>query len=157
MVLPMAAIVLAAGPFYFAGMTLTLRKARWFGTRLLPLGLPIICAIVVINVPHFWQTALFTLLALPVTAAAAWQAYCTAGVCDRGGGSSLALGVMIYAGAIGIGCLVVAMLDAFQSSTSWHEQRVDRDGNVLRITWTLDGRERTTIVTDVEGHVIPEY
>src|SRR5262249_34714086 len=104
-----------------------------------------------------WQTALFTLLALPVTAAAAWQAYCTAGVCDRGGGASLALGVMVLARAVWIGGLVVAMVGALSSSTSLHEPRLDPAGNVLRITWTLDGRDRTTIVTDVEGHVIPEY
>src|SRR5258708_15260507 len=37
MVLPLAANVLVAGPFYFAAMALTLRQARWFGSRLLPI------------------------------------------------------------------------------------------------------------------------
>jgi hypothetical protein len=97
MVLPMTADVLAAGPFYFAGIVLTLRKARWFGTRLLPLGLPIICAVITVNIPQFWQALLFTLLTLPVSLAAAWQVYSTAGACDRGGASRFSLGVSIYA------------------------------------------------------------
>jgi hypothetical protein len=157
MVLPLIADVLNAGPFYFVGMVITLRKARWFGTRLLPLGLAIGSTLAVRFAPEFWQALVFEVAAMAIGALAAWNVFSSAGTADLSGVSSLALGTMIFAGALGIGCFLVGILGVFQTKTVWHDLRVDRDGNVLNITWTLEGRERTCSVTDAEGHSLPEY
>ena len=37
--LPLIADLVNVGPFYFAGIVLGMRKARWFGSRVLPFGL----------------------------------------------------------------------------------------------------------------------
>jgi hypothetical protein len=157
MLLPVLATAMAAGPFYFAGIVLTQRQARWFGTRLLPLGMAIACAAAVFLAPQFWQTAIITLAGTAIGALAGWHVFSTAGACDRPGAPNFALGAMIYMGALGIGFLLVAMVTIFQSRAIWRDLRVDRDGNVLRIRWTLESGRRTCVVTDVNDRPLPEY
>ena len=76
-----------------------------------------------------------------IGALAAWDVFATAGAVNNRGIPNIAPGTMIYAGVLGLGCFLVAFLGIFQTKTVWRDQRVDRDGNVLRITWTLEGRE----------------
>ena len=42
MLLPVLADIVNAGSFYFAAMVITLRRARWYGSRLLPAGLALL-------------------------------------------------------------------------------------------------------------------
>jgi hypothetical protein len=158
MVLPVAADVLVAAPFYFAGMIVTLRKARWFGSRLLPVGLAIGVVIAVMSAPEFWQAAILGLCGTVIAALAAWNVFSTAGACDAPGGAPRpALGMTIFAGALGIGSFLVAFMGIFQTAAVWHDQRVDRDGNLLQVTWTIENDERSCVVTDAQGHPLPEY
>ena len=39
----------------------------------------------------------------------------------------------------------------------WNGIRLDRDGNVLRIYWTLTDNERHCVVADAEGNPLPRY
>ncbi len=99
-VLPLVADILNVAPFYFTGMVLMLRKARWFGSRLLPLALAAACSVAVRESPYFWQAVLFVVTTTIVCALAAWNVFSTAGVTDKNGVSKFALGTMLFAGAV---------------------------------------------------------
>jgi hypothetical protein len=155
--LPLLADISNVAPFYFAGMVLAMRKARWFGSRLLPLGLAVGCSIAVRVVPEFWQAMLIVVATASVSAMAAWNVFSTAGVDDEGRVSKFALGTMIYAGALGIGCVIISMQSILQNVTHWHDLRVDREGNVLAVSWTIQNKERSCVVCDANGKPLPEY
>jgi hypothetical protein len=156
-VLPMFADVFNSGCFYFAGTVLTLRKARWFGSRILPLGWAIVCSIAVLSATELSQALVFTLLGMIISAMAAWNAFATGGVADRPGLPRFALGVMIFAGALAIGLVVEDFIGVFNTDAAWSGLRLDRNGNVLRIYWTLTDNERRSSVTDANGTPIAKY
>jgi hypothetical protein len=156
-VLPLVADIFNSGCFYFAGMVLTLRNARWIGSRLLPLGLAVAASLAVQAVPDFWQALLFSCAGLAISAAAAWNVFVTGGTAERGGAPSLALGAMVFVGALGVTLVLVDFVGVFSTIAIWHDVRLDRDGNVLRITWTWDEIERTCTVADVAGRPLAEY
>lgn len=157
MILPTLAISLNAGVYYFVAIVLTLRRARWFGTRVLPLGLAIASSILIAFATEFWQAMLFILAAHVLGAMAAWIAFSTAGATDRRGAPAFALGTAIYTGAIGLGCGLVASLGIFQNVARWSQYRMARDGQMVRVTTTLEHGDRNCVITDPLGRVLPEY
>jgi hypothetical protein len=159
MVLPMLADVLLAGCFYFAGMVLTLRQARWSGSRLLPLGLAIACHQAVTRfVPEFSQAVALILAVQGVAAVAAWGVFASAGAADRGGAPRFALAVMTYPGALAVGLAFAALPNLFYATSRWQQYELDRDGNLVRITWARRiNSERTATVTDAAGQPLPQY
>ncbi|HEX4795755.1 MAG TPA: hypothetical protein VH370_18335 [Humisphaera sp.] len=157
MVLPMTADVLIGGCYYFAGMVLTLRRARWMGTRILPLGAPFLCSVFVYLATHFWQAVIIIAAGQMVGALAAWSCFDTAGAADRRGAPAIGLGVMLYAGAWVVGCALVSFLGIFESDTRWQELRVDQHGNVLQVTKIRADGDLTYLVTDAAGKAVPEY
>lgn len=157
MILPTLAIALNGGVYYFTAMVITLRQARWFGSRVLPLGLAIGCSVAIAYATEFWQAMLFVLAGHAIAGMAAWNAFSTAGAADRRGAPRFALGTMIYAGVLGMGCGLVAFLGVFQTIARWQAYRMDRDGNMLRVTWTLQHGERNCVITDANGNALPEY
>ena len=157
MMLPTLAMALNAGCYYFAAMVITLRRARWFGSRVLPLGLAIVCSVAVFFATEFWQAMLFVLAGHCIGALAAWNAFATGGAADRRGAPAFALGTMIYAGTLGVGCGLVAALGIFQTTVRWEQYRLDRDGRMLRATWTIERTgERTVVIADTDGRPLPE-
>ncbi len=156
-IMPLVADILNVAPFYFTGMVLTLRKARWLGSRLLPLVLAAACSLAVRESPYFWQAVLFVIATTTVCALAAWNVFATAGIADRNGPSKFALGTMIFAGALAIGLIIVCVQGAFQNVTTWHDLRVTREGQVVRINWQIANKERTCVVSDADGKPLPEF
>jgi len=155
--LPLIADLLNVAPFYFAGIVLGMRKARWFGSRVLPFGLAAACIIAIRMVPEFWQAIVISVFGTVLSALAAWNVFSTAGAGDRHGTSRIALGTMIYAGALGIGCIAVSLQSIFPYTPVWHDLRVDRDGNILRVTWNITNKERSCTVADAEGNPLPQF
>ena len=155
--LPMLADILNAGCFYFAGVVVTLHKARWYGSRLLPLGLAVGTSLGVVMVSDFWGATAIALVGLSIGALAAWNVFATGGTADRGGAPRFALGVMIFAGALGICCFFVDLSGVLNSVAIWHDLRLDRDGNALRVTWTMVGNERTCSIADADGKPYAKY
>src|SRR5262249_39621509 len=141
-----------SGCFYFAAMVLTLRKARWFGSRLLPLGWALVCSVVVTLSVAFWQAFLVSLLGMIVGAIAAWSAFATSGTTDRGWLPRLALGLMVFAGALAIGLVFQNGIGVLNTDAAWSGVRLDRDGNVLRVSWTLTDNERHCVIADANGN-----
>jgi len=158
MVFPMLADVLNAGCYYFAGMVLTLRKARWLGTRLLPLGVPLASsAIAIMFIAPFWQALLVILIVQAIGAAAAWGVFADNGAAERRVATRFALGAMVYAGAIGMAIGLVGFSQGFTPGGRWQYYQVDRDGNVVLITQTIQHGERGWAFTDPAGRPLPQY
>jgi hypothetical protein len=159
MVLPLLADVLLAGCFYFAGIVLTLRRARWLGTRLLPFGLALVSLGVVAQfTAEFWQAVLVILLVQCVGAAAAWGVFATGGAEGAGRAPAVALGAMIYPGALVVGILLVGMSNLFPTTGRWQQYLLDRDGNPLRVTWSREpSGDSASVITDVAGNLVPRY
>ena len=158
MVLPMMADVLNAGCYYFAGMVLTLRRARWFGTRLLSLGLALASsALVSMFVAQFWQVVLVILIVQVIGALAAWGVFTSNGAADGARATRLALGAMIYPGALGVGMGLFGFTQAFTPGVRWQYYQIDRDGNVVRVTQTIERGERGWAFADPAGRPLPQY
>ena len=157
MILPTLAIALNAGVYYFVAIVITLRRSRWFGTRVLPLGLALASSIAIAYATEFWQAMLISLAGHALGAMAAWDAFSTGGAADRRGAPAFALGAAIYTGAIGLGCGLVASLGIFQNGARWTQYRMARDGQMVRVTTTLEHGERNCVITDPQGRVLPEY
>jgi hypothetical protein len=159
MVLPMAADVLGAGCYYFAAIVITHRRARWFGTRLLPLGLALACSVAIfLFVPQFWQAVLLILIVQAIGATAAWGVFAGNGDPDRAWPTRFALGAMIYPGAIGVGFLVFALSQTFvPGGGRWQYYQVDRDGNVVRVTQTIEHGDRAWSYSDPAGRPLHQY
>ena len=158
MALPMLADVFNAGCYYFAGMVLTLRRARWFGTRIMPLGLALASsAVVTMFAAQFWQAALVILIVQAIGALAAWGVYASNAVADGARATRIALGAMLYPGAIGIGIGLFGFSQAFTTGGHWQYYQIDRDGNVVLVTQTIDRGERGWSFTDPAGRPLPQY
>jgi hypothetical protein len=156
MLLPSLALVLSSGCYYFVGMIVTLRGARWWGTRLLPVAFAISCSLGILVATEFWQAAIVVMVCCLIGATAAYETFATAGAADSGFVGRLALGTTLSIGSVSLGIGVVAFSIIFQSTRSWSWWRLDNDGNVLRVTTTLHGNERTSEVSDPSGRRIPE-
>jgi hypothetical protein len=157
MVLPMLADVLTAGCYYFAGILLTLRRARWLGTRVLPVGMAFVCSVIVRLAPQFWQACSVIAIVQCVSAVAAWGAFATAGAASEGLLPRVCLGSMIYVGAQTMAFFLGGILGIFETTIRWHSTRMDPLGNVVRIDKTLQDGELSYAVTDSAGRPMPEY
>jgi len=153
----LVAEVLGAGCYYFVGIVLTLRKASWFGTRILPLGLAFLCSLAVFLSLELWQALAFDLACIGISGVSAWGVFATGGAADRGSASRFCLGAMIFSGAATIACIAVTILASFESTTQWHELHMDLRGNVVHYTKTYRDGELTYQVTDLAGHPLSEY
>jgi hypothetical protein len=156
-VLPLVADVLTAGCYYFVGILLTLRKARWLGTRLLPVGLAFACSVMVRLTPDFWQAVVFIAVVQCVGAAAAWGAFASGGAGESPGAPRVALGVMIYSGALTIGFFLSGTLAIFETTVIWRNVRMTPDGHLVQTTKTFRDDDLTYVVADLNGRPLPEF
>ena len=100
MSLPMLADDLMSGCYYFVGMLLALRRARWYGSRLLPLGIALLASgLITMMIAQFWQAVVIILVVQSIGAIAAWGSFSTHGECDGPPLTRLALGALIWPGA----------------------------------------------------------
>ena len=77
--LPWLADILSGLVYYFAGMLVAQREARWFGSRGLALATAFCCSYLVWALPEFWQALLAIGIFSVLTGAAAWGNFCTGG------------------------------------------------------------------------------
>ena len=158
MICPMLADAFNAGCYYFTGMVLMLRKARWFGTRLLPVGLALLSsAATVMFIGPFWVAIAFIALVQVIGALAAWGAFATNGAADGPVATRFALGTMILPGAIGVGMALFGASQAFLPGSRWQYYEVDRAGDVVRVTQTIEHGDRRWAITDAAGNPLPKY
>jgi hypothetical protein len=158
MSLPMIADDLGAGGFYFVGMLLALRRARWYGSRLLPLGIVVmIAALCTMFIAHFWQTVVILLIVQVIAAIAAWGSFSTHGECDGPPITRFALGALIWPGAFLVGMVAFTMTDAFDSAQEWRYYQIDKTGRPVLVVQRIDHNQRSFFIGDVNGQALPEY
>jgi hypothetical protein len=71
--------ILSGLVYYFAGMLVAQREARWYGSRALPLAAAFFCSYLVWALPEFWQALLAIVLIGSMMAVAAWGCFQTGG------------------------------------------------------------------------------
>ena len=103
MALPLLAILLAGTASYFAGVLTGLRRARWYASRGLGLGVAVLAHALLFVVPEFWHAVLLILFALLLLACASWGSFQTGGFFrdqPAAAKGSLALGFTLSAGVL---------------------------------------------------------
>src|SRR4029077_5335411 len=77
--LPWLADILSGLVYYFAGMLVAQREARWYGSRGLALASAFACSYLVWALPEFWQALLAIGVIGSFLGVAAWGSFCTGG------------------------------------------------------------------------------
>ncbi|MBN1346168.1 MAG: hypothetical protein JXQ73_26000 [Phycisphaerae bacterium] len=161
MLLPTFADVMGGVGFYFAGLLTGIRQARWYGSRVLPFGLPILCEAYVVMATEFWQAMVAAVLCASVLALAAWGSFAASGQYrSQPAGTRAALGVVLLVGILcvgGLGATIVAdSLRRQQGVATWEQYGVDKEGRVLHFSvGSYGGRIRS--VTDLAGRPVGSY
>jgi hypothetical protein len=152
MVLPWLADVLTGLVYYFAGMLVAQREARWFGSRCLPLVAGLFASLLVWNVSEFWQ-ALGVLAVLGGTmAVAAWGSFLTGGAyAPQPRLAKVALGVTLFAGLSVLGFAGKVTLGLWLAGPFDYPYEIDRQGRLFVIH--EEAGRRITGITDLEGRV----
>jgi hypothetical protein len=153
---PMAT-VLAAALWYFGGIVVTLRRARWYGSRLLPLGLPLVGSAWTTWVPGLWMSLLGVLVAIPLMAAAAWGAFSRAGNSTPSFTARLGLGAAMLPGCLMLVLLVANLAGEIDSVHVQTDYSIERDGRHVVVHMRRDSSGATSVVMDTNGRPLPEY
>ena len=159
------AAILAGLPFYFAGLLVALRPARWYGSRALPLLTALLAPWQAGSRTEFWQTALISLLVLAPLFCAAWGSFLSGGEYkEQTKPARFALGTVLYP-AVVAGCLAALLLLFGTYSALNHtpqqewwrnDEKMDTQGRVYMTSERTDnqGRATQTKVTDLAGHPV---
>ena len=157
-----AAILTGIG-FYFAGLLVALRPARWYGGRALPIVAALFGPFAAIWYNEFWQFVLACVAVIGVLFAAAWGSFATDGdYKDQTKPARLALGLTLYTGVlvcvvalIGLSIAVSEALFPLPASAYRYTQyKIDISGRILRVTQDRNGNPIK--ITDIVGDPISE-
>lgn len=160
------AAILAGLPFYFAGLLVALRPARWYGSRALPLLGALLAIWASDNLNEFWQVALICLLIAAVLLLAAWGSFVTGGEYgEQTKPARFALGLALYPAmiAVGLGVLIGAFailngLSGRHGDWSQQDDKIDTQGRLFHyFEYGKDAAhmDRATVtVTDTNGHPV---
>ena len=106
LVLPVIADVLCGLVYYFAGLLTGMREARWYASRVMGIGMGIVCSIALSVVPEFWQAAACCAVGILMTSASAWGTFVQGGRFESQSPiMRFATGVSIGAGLLVIGAV----------------------------------------------------
>jgi len=155
------AAILSGLPFYFAGLLVALRPARWYGSRALPVLTALLAPLMASTSNEFWQVVLVCVLVTATLLAASWGSFLTSGQYDGqthtarlGLGAALFLGVAVAVlGSVVLSVTVYqSLLPAARSAAPVPTQyEVDTDGNIMRAYYA----DSTVRYTDVQGKPLP--
>ena len=163
------AAILSGLPFYFAGLLVALRPARWYGSRALPILTALLGPWAANGLTEFWQAALVSLFVSAVLLAAAWGSFVAGGEYDEQKKSArFALGLALYPAMLAIGFAVLAgAVGAYHvlegktaSENEWWQtdDKMDTQGRLFHLSehgTDLAHMERKTVtVTDAAGHPV---
>jgi hypothetical protein len=158
MALPWLADVLTGLVYYFAGMIVAQREARWYGSQGIPLAAGAFTSVCVWNVVEFWQALVVIGVMSGLVAVAAWGSVSAGGAYARqsslskfalGGTLLLGLSAMIFGVKVMIG-------SEFLSPIAYYPFEMGRKGQILvvpRENDFMDGRIQS--ITDLAG-AVPE-
>ncbi len=159
------AAILAGLPFYFAGLLVALRPARWYGSRALPLLTALLVPLAAAQSLEFLPVVLCCLLVTTILLCAAWGSFVTGGEYkEQTKPARFALGLALYPAVlgVGVGALVLA-LGAYNAavgglrvtSSSSDDHKVDAQGRVFERKERRGSKGYATItVTDLAGRPV---
>jgi hypothetical protein len=159
MALPWLADVLTGLVYYFAGMIVAQREARWYGSLCLPLAAGLFTSLVVWNVIEFWQALVAIALMSGLVALAAWGNVLADGAYTR----QPFLGKLSLGGTLLLGLLALAfgakvMIGSeFLPPVQYYPFEMGRRGQILVVERENDWMDgRIWSITDVAGNVPQE-
>jgi hypothetical protein len=148
--LPWLADILTGCVYYFAGMLMAQREARWYGGRGLPLVTALFGSLLVHCLPEF-RDALLTILILgTLQGVAAWGSFVSGGddsVQPRL--AKIALAGTFLTGLLVVGVCALLVIGAFFSSNVRQWYQLDRQGRMLIVR----AEEGEHTVTDLDGRL----
>lgn len=158
--------ILVGLPFYFAGLLVALRPARWYGSRALPLLGALLAIWAADNLIEFWQVALICLLIAAVLLLAAWGSFVTGGEYgEQTKSARFALGLTLYPAMLAVGLVVLmggfAILNGLggrHGDWSRMDDKIDTQGHLFHYseqgTDEAHMERKTVTVTDADGHPV---
>ena len=75
MMLPGLADLLTGSVYYLAGLLISMREARWYGSRVLAVGVAILCSLIVVSVGYFWLALIAIIVAAGILGVAVWGSF----------------------------------------------------------------------------------
>lgn len=160
------ASVLAGLPFYFAGLLVALRPARWYGSRALPLLTTLLAPLAAAQFIEFLPVVLCCLLVAAILLYAAWGSFVSGGeYTEQAKPARFALGLTLYPAVlvVGVGALMLPVVaynllsgKSGGSREMWrNDQKIDTQGRVYEMSEHTDDKGHTTkSVTDLSGRPI---
>jgi hypothetical protein len=153
--LPWVADVLAGVVYYFAGMLLAQREARWLGSRTLGLATASFGTFLVWSLPEFWQALLVIALLATVVGLAAWGSFLAGGAyAPQPEAGRAALALTLLAGLFVVSFIGKAALGQWLDSGLEYTHVIDRQGRMLVVLWKT-GTGPLEAAGDLEGEVPP--
>lgn len=138
MILPLAANFLAGIVWYYAGMLVGLRQARWYASRGLPLLAALLVSGALAEFAGFWQALGAILLAVGALGVACWGGFRGDVASDEGRPALARLGLI---GSVGGGAFLLAIVATGMLMhaaiyvalwQSWSAYTVTRDGTIYK-------------------------
>ncbi len=159
--LPFPADLAGGVAFYFAAMLAGIRRARWYGSRALPVALAVWCEICVVASPTLWLALLAAAVGTAILLIAAWGSFIASGqYCSQPRIAKAALGIVLLTGVLSVGFLavmIVSMATRGQSVPEWTNYYLDRNDRVLQVTMGYDGQQTIRKITDLDGNRITGF
>jgi hypothetical protein len=156
MTLPWLADILTGLVYYFAGMLVAQREARWYGSRCLPLAAGLCASLLVWNVPEFWHALGMIALLGAIVAVAAWGSLLAAGAyAQQPRLAKIALAVTLFAGLSVLGFAAKVTLGLWLEEPFNYPYEIDRNGRLFVIH--EEAGQKITSVTDLQGRPLEQF
>ena len=167
MVLPYVADMLCGLVYFCAALLCTMREARWYASRFMPLGAAITCSTLVVATPSFWAAMGVVVVGLVVVATAARGAFVAGGIYEPQSlrsraalALSVGLGLEMTGGvALGIVSLFLVVRSPMARDFRTTKVAIVSDGTLARVTSSLrmlGGGLEVVHVTDLDGQPIDQ-
>ncbi|MHC4981202.1 MAG: ABC-2 transporter permease [Planctomycetota bacterium] len=152
MALPGIADVLTGGVYYLAALLVSMREARWYGSRVLAIGVAIVCSVFVAVVPEFWMALIAIAVSAGILGIAAWGIFVGGGrYAPQPRWAKAALGASLLTGialAVAFGGMILTVMGGVPQGTgsSYH---ITPEGEVVRLVHNERGQ--VVQITDLAG------
>jgi hypothetical protein len=140
--------------YYFAGMLMAQREARWYGSRCLGLAAGLGCSYLVWLLPEVWQALLAIGVLGGVVAVAAWGSFLSGGAyASQPRLARIALAVTFLVGLSALSFTGKVLVGAWLARDTEYSYVLDRQDRVLVVQ---SGGGRIRSITNPEGQVPEE-
>lgn len=168
MALPGVADLLGGLVYYFAAILISMREARWYGSRFLPLGAAIACSGVGLYVSHFWQALAAVTVGVAIVGMAAAATVAGGGRYDplsRLGRTALGLtvapGIMLAATLLmGVISLTMFSRGTARDGIRTTDYAIAGDGSIVQrveVRSLYRMSRQVVAVNDLQGRAIERY